>query len=102
MDPDLLYNGGVIVFQHGSTLIQKWAQGAIEMNHRFLGDDQLLSYLIRLHRVEVQELPEIYNWRPSQWLNFNAIVIHWVTAGGKEHIRKYGGMKPHFDAFFAL
>lgn len=97
-DPELRYNGGIVLFRQGSSLIEKWAQGAIELNHLFLGDDQLLSYLIHLHRIEVQELPEIYNWRPLQWLNFNAAVIHWV--GGKEHIRAYGGMKPHFDAFF--
>ena len=97
-NPEVLYNGGVIAFKHGASLIQKWAQGAIEMNHLFLGDDQLLSHLINSHRIEIQELPEIYNWRLSQWLNFNAVVFHWVN--GKEYIRKRGGMKPHFDAFF--
>ncbi len=99
-DRELLYNGGVIVFKHGSSLIQKWAQGALDMNHLFLGDDQLLSYLIHLYRVQVQELPEIYNWKPSQWLNFKAVIIHWV-AGGKEYIRTYGGLKAQFEAFFS-
>jgi hypothetical protein len=97
--PDVLYNGGMIVFKHGSPFIQKWAQGALEMNHLFLGDDQLLSYLIYLHRFEIQELPEIYNWKLSQGLNLAAVVLHWV-AGGKEYIRIHGGLKPLLDQYF--
>ncbi len=98
-DPLLSYNGGVIVFQHGSSLIQKWAQGVFDKNHLFLGDDHLLSHLIYSNQVAIQELSPLYNWRISQGLNLNASIIHWVGEG-KEYIRKYGGLKPQLERMF--
>ncbi len=99
-DPNVRYNGGVIVFQHGAPIIEKWAEGAQTKNHLFAGDDLLLSYLIHEHRLKVRELPEIYNWRMVRGLNLNAVILHWLGSGGKAYIRKHGGIKPSLDAFF--
>src|SRR5690606_36497683 len=42
-----LYNGGVIVFQHKLPLLLEWTHAAVEKNHLFRDDQQLLSHLIR-------------------------------------------------------
>lgn len=99
-DPCIRYNGGVVAFQRGSPVIEKWADGAKTKNHLFGGDDPLLSHMINTHRVEIAELPEIYNWRMARGLNLDAVILHWVGTGGKSYIRKHGGIKPSLDAFY--
>lgn len=97
---DVLYNGGVIVFKHGSRLIEKWAARALDSNHLFWGDDPMLSHLIYQERASVIELPDVYNWRMAQGLNLNAVIVHWVGSGGKAYIREHGGLKPALDIFY--
>jgi hypothetical protein len=101
-DPNVCYNGGVIVFQHGISIIEKWAEDAMVKNDRFGGDDLLLSYLIHKFQWSVAELPEIYNWRIAQGLNLNAVIVHWLGSWGKAYIRKYGGIKPLLNSFNSL
>ncbi len=100
LDPAVRYNGGVVVFRHGSPIVEEWARGAATKNHLFGGDDPLLSHLIAEHRLKVHELPEIYNWRMARGFNLGAVVLHWVGRGGKAYIRKHGGLKPSLDAFY--
>jgi hypothetical protein len=97
MHPDIVYNGGVIVFQHGSCLIQKWAEDAITRNHQFLGDDFLLSALIYEKGHIMTELPDIYNWRIVNGINLNAVIMHWV--GKKNFIKEFRGIKPALQDF---
>jgi hypothetical protein len=99
-DPNVRYNGGVVVFEHGSSLIEKWAECGITQNHLFCGDDQLLSHLIFLQRLDVVELKDIYNWRMARGLNLNAAIVHWTGEGGKAYIRTHGGLKPSLDTFY--
>lgn len=99
LDPGTRYNGGVVVFQHGAPLIEKWAEGAVSLNRQFAGDDTVLSHLIYQHRFDVVELPEVYNWRMMRGLNLDAVVIHWVSSS-KNYIRSHGGLKPALDAYF--
>ena len=100
LDPNICYNGGVVVFKHGSSIIESWAENAVTKNHLFGGDDPLLSHVICEHQHEVQELPEIYNWRMARGLNLSAVILHWVGTGGKKYIRLHGGLKPSLDSFF--
>jgi hypothetical protein len=97
--PEALYNSGVIVFEHGVPLIEKWACGAIELTDQFGGDDVLISHLINSLRIPVEEIPEIYNWRISQGINLNAVIWHWHRDGGKTFIRNFGGIKPALEQF---
>lgn len=99
-DPNVRYNGGVVVFQHGSSILENWAKGAVSQNHLFWGDDPLLSHLICSDQLEVQELPEVYNWRMARGLNLNVVILHWVGTGGKAYIRTHGGLKPSLDSFY--
>lgn len=98
-DPVAQYNGGVVVFQHGAPIIEKWAEESVLLNHELVGDDSVLSYLIKKHRLDVVELPPVYNWRMMKGLNLDAVVIHWVSSS-KNYIRSHGGLKPALDAFF--
>ncbi len=100
LSPNIRYNGGVVVFQHGISILEDWAKSAMTQNHLFGGDDPLLSHLIHTHQLPIQELPEIYNWRMARGLNLCAVILHWVGNGGKEYIRKHGGLKPSLDRFF--
>ncbi len=99
--PDIKYNSGLIAYQHGAFLIEKWAEEAICCNHLFWGDDPLLSHLISHERIEVNEISEIWNWRMSYGFCLNAKIYHWVGSGGKGYIRERGGIKPALDSFFA-
>jgi hypothetical protein len=72
------YNGGVILFRHGCSLIEEWAKRGIEANRLFLGDDHLLSYLIYLHTVPLQEWPHLYNWVDVDLAPADAVIVHWI------------------------
>jgi hypothetical protein len=97
--PQALYNSGVIVFEHGAHLINKWAEGVLTLTHSFWGDEVLLSHLINEMRIFVRELPGEFNWRVSQGINVNAAICHWVGGGGKVFIRQFGGFKPTLEQF---
>lgn len=92
-DPGVLYNGGVIVFEHGSPLIETWAQRAIDSNALFLADDMLLSHIISEAQIDVCELPEKYNWRLPRGINIDAAIVHWMGPGGKLNLQCFGGFK---------
>jgi hypothetical protein len=80
--PYPVYNSGLIVFEQGIPVFEKWADLAIEQNHLFRGDEEILSYL--LHTAGgVFELPAIYNWSRCFEENAEAIVMHWHGANGK-------------------
>ncbi len=93
------YNGGVIVAIHGAAIIEKWAEESLKRNHQFWGDDPLLSALIKERRLEIVELPQIYNWRLANGINMGAVIHHWTGTGGKAYIKQYGGIQPAIHSF---
>ncbi len=98
--PGMFYNGGVIVFTHGSQIMCQWAQGVIERSSFFWSDDNLLSALIYELQFSVIELPEVYNWKLIWGANMNAIIYHWVgSAKGKNFIKKNRGMQAYPPEF---
>ena len=94
---EVIYNSGVVIYERGAELIYQWAEMALSENQRFLGDQQLLSYIIFSQKWEVQELPYIYNWRIAQGASPEAVVVHWVGSWGKNYIKQFGGIKPLFN-----
>lgn len=90
---EVVYNSGVVVFRKGSPLLKKWTDLALLQNHRFCGDQDLLSHLIFCNSFEIQELPQCYNWRISQGVHPEAQIVHWVGSWGKEFIKKTGGLR---------
>ncbi|MBI3236108.1 MAG: hypothetical protein HYZ48_00085 [Chlamydiales bacterium] len=100
-DSQILYNGGVIVYSQNLEKIRIWAQEAILLNGQFFADDHVLSHLISRNRWEVDEIPEVWNWRVSYGMNLNVQIVHWMGDGGKEIIKQVGGMKPYLDRFYS-
>lgn len=89
---EILYNSGVILFDHGSKVINKWVQKILQTGEEFWGDQNALSRAIYEENLKVHILHENYNWRMSQGLNIHACIIHWVGSWGKNFIRQYGGL----------
>lgn len=83
-----VYNTGVILYPHGSNIVQKWAEAIFTQTSAFPGNQFLLAYLLRENKSSICELPAIYNWRMRFGPNPEAAIIHWVSDGGKEHIRR--------------
>ncbi len=100
LDPRVYYNGGVIVFFHGSEIIRKWAEDSILRNGHFWSDDNLLSALISEHLVSVMDLPDLFNWNFMWGVNIHAIIFHWVGRKGKDYIDEHGGIKHKLRPFF--
>lgn len=98
----VLYNSGVIAFKKDSSLIKDWAELCLSRHEEFLGDQNVLSHLIHLNNSAIWELPEVYNWRISRGLHFNAKIIHWAGSWGKTFIKKHGGLKGIINPTYAL
>jgi hypothetical protein len=98
--PLVFYNGGVIAFHHGGSIIEKWAEAVLERSGSFWGDDVLLSTLIYELKPAIVELPDTCNWHRFSELNIHALVYHWMHKSGKDYIKKYGGIKSALQTFF--
>lgn len=81
------FNSGVIVFNHEDLIFEEWAHLAIENNCRFRGDQDILSLIIHEQKINVIELPQIYNWSRRLEKNPKAIVLHWHGQHGKNYIQ---------------
>lgn len=90
---EVLYNSGVVLFRHGSELVEKWGERAFSHNGEFAGDQELLSRMIHEEKHPVFELPDIYNARLVMGIPLHATIIHWVGNWGKTYIRLHGGLK---------
>lgn len=91
-EDEILYNSGVILYNHGSKVIEQWAQKILNQSGEFWGDQHALSRVIYEEKIPIESLHENYNWRMSQGFNIHAAIIHWAGSWGKEYIRKYGGL----------
>jgi hypothetical protein len=76
-------NSGVVVFKRGLPLIELWAKEALESNHHFAGDQDILGALIEKHEFAVAQLPHIYNWSRRKEDNPDAVIVHWHGQYGK-------------------
>lgn len=88
-----LYNGGVIVFRRGSSILDQWAALAATQADQYWGDDRILSHVIAQHVDLFTVLPEHYNWRLSSGIPLFATIIHWNGEWGKACIAKEGGYR---------
>ncbi len=94
----ITYNSGVIAYHSASSLVKKWAEQVPSTTALYLGDQDLLSALIATEKPKIYELPPEYNWRMSQGLNLNALIIHWAGTWGKTYIKTHGGLAPFLKA----
>jgi hypothetical protein len=75
------YNSGVISFQNGSPLVEKWASYCLEKNHLFQGDQDVIEHILSKEKPEFIELPILYNWsfllsQQIQLLSSSSPTIH--------------------------
>jgi hypothetical protein len=82
-----IYNSGVIAFRQNHPLLSDWADLCLTGNHYFPGDQDAISYLIANQQIEVEELPEIYNWSRRKEEVPGIVVLHWHGHHGKAIIR---------------
>lgn len=92
------YNSGVIGFERGCPLIQKWAKAAQSQNGKFPGDQDLLTHLIETGEEQIYTLPEIYNWSFSNEIDENVVIRHWLTNIAKSLLKN----QIHAMNFFKL
>lgn len=83
---EVRFNAGVIVFEHGLSLIEDWADQSIARNHLFRGDQDVLNAIIQEQKFNVLELPPRYNWSRLSEKNPEAIIQHWHGPQGKIEI----------------
>lgn len=91
---ELLYNSGVIVYKNSSPVIKEWANQSLTQNRYFVGDQQLLSHILFINKITIQELPEIYNWRMDYGGNLDAVIYHWLGSF-KEGIKQQIALLTH-------
>lgn len=77
------YNSGVIAFQRNLPLIEMWAHQAFARTDAFCGDQDLLSRIVFEQKIDICELPCIYNWHIGFGDNPEAIINHWLGDIGK-------------------
>ncbi|HEX2579368.1 MAG TPA: hypothetical protein VHK67_03080 [Rhabdochlamydiaceae bacterium] len=83
-----VYNSGVIAYHRTSPLLDHWIDLTLRHNDRFLGDQDVLTFIINNENIEVTELPSKYNWVVHDGINFEAIILHWAGQWGKDVIRR--------------
>lgn len=86
--PYSIYNGGVIAFQKKAAVLQEWMQLALAENHRFLGDQDALSYAIEHGKHPIAEMPPAYNWLMCRGVPVYALIRHWAAEWGKEYLKE--------------
>lgn len=98
VEEESLYNSGVVLYSHGSSLIGKWAEAVAQQGKQFCSDQHVLSHLIYETKYPIHLLEKEYNWHMAWGLNIHAAIIHWVGSWGKEFIRRYCGIAEEFRA----
>ena len=83
---EVIYNSGVIAFQQGSPILKRWGELSLEKNNLFITDQEVLSRAIHTSRPRLVELPAIYNWKRSQGLNDDALILHYASGYWKRKL----------------
>lgn len=78
------YNTGVILFKHGSLVLEKWAENTLHRNGEFLGDENVLNRLLHEENLPITELSRLYNWPYFERENPDAAIIHFLGGAGKQ------------------
>src|SRR5262249_294969 len=95
MAPDIHagYNSGVIIFKKGLPLIQEWAKEALNSNHLYAGDQDIVSKIIVDQNLVISELSPLYNWSRIKGDSSDAVIYHWHGRHGKAVIAMLNWLK---------
>ena len=83
---EVIYNSGVLSFQHTSPLILKWAQNVLLRNKNFVGDTEILNRTIFEGNFRVKKLPFSFNQSFVDGKKPSTYILHYVCSGGKHEI----------------
>lgn len=84
---ELTYNSGVVVFRKGAEILHHLAEFALNNNDEFMGDQNILSRMIYIHRPQLLELPPIYNWHRDRGINKDAVILHYASSWKAELLK---------------
>lgn len=82
-----IYNSGVIAFRQNHPLLKEWGERCLKESRLFRGDQEVLSALIAEKKIEIDEIPPLYNWSRCLEERADILIHHWHGAYGKEAIR---------------
>jgi hypothetical protein len=87
------YNSGVIVFDKQAPLLKAWAEACLKKHGSSIGDETLLSKLIRKNQYPFKEIPREYNWMMGWGYHPDLKIAHWAANWGKLCIETMGGIQ---------
>jgi len=76
-------NSGVILFETSCSLMQRWAEEALQNSHYYVGDQDILTLFLQQDPSCMGILPPLYNWSRFHGENPEAIIMHWHGNHGK-------------------
>lgn len=88
-----MYNSGVVVFDQESPLLRAWAKACLEEHGDVIGDETVLSQIIRKKKYPFMEVGKEYNWMMGWGYNPRIKVAHWAANWGKICIETMGGIQ---------
>lgn len=77
-------NSGVIVYDHGHELIDRWCRSTLTNWRKFRGDQDVLDHEEKVYA----EIPPSTHWLRLRGENPDALIFHHTGPTGKEHIAK--------------
>ena len=100
---EVQYNGGVIVYHHGSKTLLEWAKMCILENQAYLGDQEVLSRLVVSPEYPLYKLPQKYNTFYSHISQEKSpTIVHWLSKTGKEALTREIAQLEQFSVFHLL
>jgi hypothetical protein len=87
------YNSGVVVFDNSSLLLQAWAESCLKNHGSVIGDETLLSKIVRSGECPFKEVGREYNWMMGWGYDPQLKVAHWAASWGKLCIETMGGIQ---------
>ena len=88
-----LYNSGVVVFDREAPLLHAWAKACLEEHGDVIGDETLLSKIVKKKCYPFKELEREYNWMMGWGYHPRIKVAHWAANWGKMCIETMGGIQ---------
>lgn len=85
---EIIYNTSVVGYKKNSPVIKKWVQKTRYWNHRYLGDQDILSRIIFEDTIPVTVLPSIFNVRPQDGIPPDTFIIHFGNIAKKTLYQK--------------
>jgi hypothetical protein len=88
-----LYNAGVMSFRPDASIISRWVEETLHRNGDFLGDSDVISWLIHKDSPRMIELSAIYNWHAGLEPNPEAVMVHYAGDYKGEIAEKLGSIE---------